>query len=597
MMMRNPCITASGTAGALPAIFQDVRGDTVRLLVAASQGGIHYLPQTMSVYDDHGGGIWTALDWSGKEALFRNLLARLDQHGYLAALGAEGVAVLTQLEAGLAAFTPTTLRPLAILPEMPARAVPHRLTSVNHMTSLRDLELQVEDCLTDGRIENGLTLLNRFVSAFLHDRTLSRLAQRRRFSSPEIDRLAQRLGHALGARMGILPQAETAEARNGGPTVLVVSRLEDGPRGAAVIEMATLSRRLGPVVILSTSLHDNDPHSATFAAIRTAGVLLLQNDETSLEAKAAWVMYHAARLRPARVIAVPAAQDMAIAAGLRRELAPEVHLLDTAQQGYGPCRHSAAIGSVILRRPWDLAYMHMIEPDKPLILLPPDLTPCTPVTPLPWSHGGTVTALACETAATIEPIYDFPYDDIIARMLDAGTARHIHIGPLSQAQLNRIRKALDRRSIDQARFLHLPAATDLASIAVTHGIHVFLQGFPIPETGPVVQAMAAGLPVILHQSYWHPMLCLSDLAYPGAAIWHDTESLLEIIRNIDAGWLADQRRRCQTFCAQRTSARAALDSGFQPINTALLPRYPVPETPNDLRRAMNDLAEFTIFMP
>lgn len=527
----------------------------------------------------------------------RNLLNRLQQHGYLAALGERAEAFVATQQAELGGYIPTTLRPLAILPELPAGALPRRLTHMNRMTCLRDLELQVERCLADGRIEDGLTLLSRFVSAFDHDRTLSRLALRHRFSSPEIDRLAQALGHALGARMGILPSAESALARGEGPTVIVVSGLDDGPRGAALVEISALLRRQGSVVVLSTNLQGSAPASTTTAAIRTAGVVVLQNDEATLEAKAAWVMYHAARLRPARVIALPAAQDMALGTGLRRELAPEVYLLDTADHGYGPCRHSAAISTVILRRPSDLAYIHAIEPGKTLALLPHTLSLQLPGQPPSWAPGGSVTAMACEINATIELVYDFPYDDIIAQMLNAGVSRHVHIGPLSQGQLHRIRKTLARSNIDEARFRHLPTCVDFADIVAAEGVHVLLQGFPIPEAAPLIKAMSVGLPVILHQSYWHPMLCLSDMTYPGAAVWHDPASLADIVRNIDASWLDDQRRRCQEFCTLRTHARAAMSALFQPVTPAFFPRFPVPETPQDLRRALNDLTDLTIFTP
>src|SRR5690606_31639324 len=101
-----------------PQIFNDVRGDTIRLYVHAFRGGIRYLSQTMSVYDDHRGGIWTGLDWPGKRALLNNMHLQLANHGYLADMGeARASAFLTsQLEA-IAAYAPSSLRPISLYPD------------------------------------------------------------------------------------------------------------------------------------------------------------------------------------------------------------------------------------------------------------------------------------------------------------------------------------------------------------------------------------------------------------------------------------------------------------------------------------------------
>jgi len=109
--------------------------------------------------------------------------------------------------------------------------------------------------------------------------------------------------------------------------------------------------------------------------------------------------------------------------------------------------------------------------------------------------------------------------------------------------------------------------------------------------------MAAGVPVLLHQGYWHPMLCLADLAYPGAATWQKPEDLLAVLRGVDAGWLAAQRRACLRHATLSRAAALTAADPFAPVDPSLLPRLPVPETRDDLRRLMNEILDLTIPVP
>ncbi len=617
MLFRNLWLTADGAPPQVPPIFREVRGDTVRLMVAASAGGIAYLPQTMSVYDDHGGGIWTALDWSGREALVQNLLARLEEHGYLAALGQKGQAWLKRGRAWLAEFQPVSLLPLsppavkaapAALPEAATKAAtgaatgaaahPHRLVRVNRLTSLADLERQTRQMIAAGRHEGALMLLHRFVWALQYDARLAPLTRRRRLSSPEMDRLAQELGRQIGAAFGVLPTAETAAARAAGPLVIVVSSLDDSERGLALRDLLALWQGRGPVVVMSTEMIRSDPASQVARALAGRAEVMASPDAT-LTDKTAWLIHHLGRLRPSRVIAVPAPEDVVMVAGLMRQHAPEVLLFDCAASGYGAMRHSAAVSTFLLRRPWEMAYTAAIAPGVAQALLPDlsDVPPAAALAGPAWRAGGTVTALACRRAEGLEPAYDYPYDQIVPLMLAQGVARHIHIGPLGPAMQNRIHKAMLRQGQDLARFCHVKDAGAVGLACRRHGVHLMLQGFPLPEIRPLSEAMAAGVPVLLHQGYWHPMLCLADLAYPGAAVWQRPEDLVAVLRGLDAGWLASQRRACFRHVTLRRAAAMTAPDLFAPVDPSLLPRLPVAETRDDLRRLMNEILDLTVLVP
>jgi hypothetical protein len=287
---------------------------------------------------------------------------------------------------------------------------------------------------------------------------------------------------------------------------------------------------------------------------------------------------------------------------VQRHHAPRIHLLTALGSGFVLCRYSEIIDGFIARRPYDLAYYHKLAPAREIAYIPTFPTSQLAEPLVPPSAVPLISLSACKDARNLEQAYDYGFDAAIITILRSGAQAHVHIGPLSDATLNRIRKALAEAGFAVDAFRHQPYPADTAGLSAAlaaSGATVYLQSFPYPEPRPLLAALAAGLPVILHYSYLHPMLSLDDICYPGAEIWGNFADLGRIIRGIDAGWLADQSARLQDYLAHFGSAERVLaqcDSAvLAPVDPATIPAVEVPETRHELRRLITELTELTVF--
>lgn len=598
MLYRNVFYDAETDRSRVPEIFHEVRGDTIRLYVHASQGPILYVPQSMSVYDDHGGGIWTALDWPGKQALLRNLYDKMQKRGYLAGMEeARASAFLSQRLAEIAAYTPASLRSVSLYPAQVTTLPRYRLNRISHLGSLRDLELQMASLVLEARHEEALQLLQRLLTAISYDPNLSRAGRYLRLASLEVDWQCTRLGEAIGARYKVLPAGPAGNAE--GPVVFLVSGVVDDQQGLwqETMDILELFRGRREIKIVSTELLVSDPGICD--ALREQGIEVLCNTDRLLEEKAAWLMWHLAQLKPGQVFANPARNDVSLMAGLRREHCDRIHLLTALGTGFALGRLSPVIDGFVARRPYDIAYYAKIAPGREVTYVPAyarqgRAEPLAELTADPL-----VSVSVCSDSSKIEQNYDYSFDRAIPVAIEAGIARHIHFGHLSEAIVNRIHKGLAERGLPLDAFEVRPWPADLTAGLRECGASVFLQVFPVPEVRPMLAALAAGLPVLLHYSYMHPMLALDDMGYPGMPVWGTFAELGAIVGAIDRDWLAGHRAAIEEHLARHGSTEAVLahlgERLMAPVSAAEIPDIAVPETHHELRRLLTSMVSLTVF--
>jgi len=599
MLFRNSFYDPATDTVSVPEIFRDVRGDMIRLLVHASQGGIFYLPQTMSIYDDHQAGIWTGLDWPRRRDLLNNLYTRLSEHGYLSVMGEEkAAAYLADRLAGIAAYAPSSLRPISLYPEQVMATSQNRLTEVSRVSSLLDLETQLAALTAAKRHEDALRLVFRFLSAIGYDRNIARAGRARRLISPEIDWHCAHIGGLIAADQNILPVAADPQSVAEGPVVLIVSGMAEDRDGMwdTTREMIEIWRGQARIVVLSTELLPTMPDIQDRVGPE---VELILNTDQGLVEKTAWLTWHVAQLKPSRILLNPSRNDVVIAAGLRREHAPRIDLVGSYMTGYLPCVTSYALDGYVARRPYDLAWFHKQVPTRELLHLP-RLLPGADTAPVPLAAGlPLVTATASLSEDGMAAPYDYSLHLMIPILLKSGAYRHVHAGPLSDAMRNRIHKELIRQDMPPEAFVHLPEPGNIGADLRAAGATLFLHGFPWPETAPLLSAISAGLPVLAHRNYLNPALSLADLCPPGTPEWADGDQLGSIIRSIGPDWIAAQSAAVCDHAAAHLSAealRAALGETFlRPVDPGALPDMQVPETPQDLRRLMSELTQMTLF--
>jgi glycosyltransferase involved in cell wall biosynthesis len=598
MLYRNDFYDADSDTVKIPPIFTEVRGDTVRLYVHASAGPILYIAQSMSVYDDHGGGIWTSLDWPSKQVLLRNLYDKLQRRGYLAGMGERNAtAYLTKRLTEIAAYTPAALRPVSLYSAQVAALPRYRLSNISHIGNLRDMEIQMNTLVEALQYEDALQLLQRLVTAISYDPNLSKQGQRRRIASFEVDWQCTRLGESIGRKYDVLPAEPCGDSE--GPIVFVVSGVVDDLEGLwdETMDILALHRGSRKICVMSTEMLPSD--AALRDALRAEGIQVMCNSDTLLEDKTAWVMWHLTKQKASQIFVNPARNDVALAAALHRNHAEHIHVLTALGSGFALCRLSEVVDGFVARRPYDLAYYDKIAPGHEVVYIPayPRAGPAEPRAVL--TETPVVTVTVCKDSRSIEQVYDYSFDRAIPAVLNSGSTRHIHVGAISEATVNRIRKGLAQNGLSHDLFEVHPWPEDVTTYLRDCGATLFLQAFPLPEQRPMLSALAAGLPVILHYGYLHPMLAMDDICYPGAPVWGTIGELAAIMRKVDTDWMVDQSSRLEAHLASFGSVEAVLaqlgDDLMKPAAAELIPAVQIPETHHELRRILTELMTMTIF--
>ena len=132
------------------------------------------------------------------------------------------------------------------------------------------------------------------------------------------------------------------------------------------------------------------------------------------------------------------------------------------------------------------------------------------------------------------------YPEVLTAVLNASGGTHVHVGPLSDSQLEAIRTSLDARGIHRSRFVHVPVARTLVDALRAERVDLLINTWPYGGARTVVEAMAAGVPAVWHSPSPDDDLTRLHMAWPGAPVWRQLSDLTGIIRGADASWMATQ---------------------------------------------------------
>ena len=154
----------------------------------------------------------------------------------------------------------------------------------------------------------------------------------------------------------------------------------------------------------------------------------------------------------------------------------------------------------------------------------------------------TCTAGGPEKFARNEANYLYVYEDL-APLIPATTGGvHVHIGPLPDATLEKIRGGLQALGVPPDRFVHQPFAPNLWQALLSLGIDVYVGSFPLGGGRATVEAMGAGLPLCIHSNYRSIFFSAENEVYDGAMIWRTPRQLTDQLRALTPERLASHAR-------------------------------------------------------
>ncbi len=173
-----------------------------------------------------------------------------------------------------------------------------------------------------------------------------------------------------------------------------------------------------------------------------------------------------------------------------------------------------------------------------------------PTPPAFLKHGRLTTACSGSLVKTWQDS-SCPYRDVLGPLLRATGGRHVHIGPLKASHLADLDKMFEREGIERSRFIHVPVATTLADGLREAGVDLLLNTWPVGGARTVVEAMAAGIPIVWHAPHETVARLRRQMAYPGAALWCHISDLTALVARVDFQWLSTQSRAARRHYEER----------------------------------------------
>lgn len=399
--------------------------------------------------------------------------------------------------------------------------------------SMRSLSESVSLLIDKGDGDQALRVIFDFVERVITEP----LCTSQVFGSKTLDNLCQRIGMVNLAEI----QLDTLDAPfnqwEQPVFVYIVTKLQKSGGHTRVIENFIKVRPDGVHVILSTELSGkSDAEFLTNALARQANIVFEQAPTGNFQKRLTWLQKRLLKIRPARVYLFNHHQDSVAIAAIQPNMRlnasfyhhgdhhlclgvylSHVEHIDPHPMGYHNCRDVLGIDNV---------YMPLTVDEKEG--RPVDLN---------FFHNGLLTTCTAARSNKIEIPYFVSYLDLVSKLLKATGGRHIHIGRLTPWALFIIRRGLRRRGIPSDRFIYKPWVPSVWTALHDYRVDLYVASFPYGGGLTLIEAMGAGIPVVLHRHIFSRILSGTDLAYSEAFSWRSPEKLLSYCASLTAAEL------------------------------------------------------------
>lgn len=388
--------------------------------------------------------------------------------------------------------------------------------------SVRSLIKRAETVLNAGNVNVALRLVHNFVERIVTEPICTAQV----FASFELDQLCLRIGRHNLANLAVPQEHLLSDGENGSTVVYVVSRLQRSGGHSRLVQDFIRAQPENNHLILSTEVggpSDIEFFSKLFAA--EENVRFVRAPGGNFEARLRWLQSTLLTSRPEHVYLFNHHQDSVAVAALVPELnlagsfchhgdhhlCLGVHLshlthIDFHPMGFHYCRDELGV---------DNKYLPLTFEDKQCVPFETD-----------FMQGGTLVTATAARSNKIEIPYYVSYLDIIPRLLKATGGRHVHIGRLTPWALFRIYRQMRKQGVQKDRFVYIEWTSSVWKALQEYKVDVYIASFPYGAGLTLIEAMVAGVPVIMHEHMYSRVLSGLELAYPEAYRWSNPDHLL-----------------------------------------------------------------------
>jgi glycosyltransferase involved in cell wall biosynthesis len=128
--------------------------------------------------------------------------------------------------------------------------------------------------------------------------------------------------------------------------------------------------------------------------------------------------------------------------------------------------------------------------------------------------------------------YKFDYFELLPKILLATQGSHVHIGKLTQKQLESLKTNFQKSNINWDRFHHIPWVSSVSNELSILGVDLYISSFPLGGGKTILEAMSVGIPLLVHENYRSRLAGGMDLAYPEAFVWRNEDELFRILKGL-----------------------------------------------------------------
>lgn len=419
--------------------------------------------------------------------------------------------------------------------------------------SVAALDAQVRAFVKSGKFGDALDAIRQFVESVIFDqKSVAKV-----FASTDLDKLCRHVGEVAAITTGVC----SAPAGRSGTVVLATELVKAGGHVELLKDIIRLKLFDGPFSIVLTDLFarvDGDV-IADFSA--TCGVNVEVAKGPSSDERLIWVLERLRSLAPTTLVLLTHNQDSVGVSAAHSHVADKVvfihhadhHLslgvtcedfihVDPSNIGYFHCKDELGLKN---NHYWPLTVnCRSVEPRVPPFLAGGHLVTCSSGRPEKFDASH----------------YLYDYVELIPRLLAATGGRHIHIGSLTAEMEKRLQHGLSAAGLDPASLIHVAWVPSIARALVEYKVDLYISSFPLGGGKSSVEAMAAGIPLLMHENYRSRFLGGADLAYPEAWIWRNEAELLAILNRMTAEELMRHSLLARTHYENFHSDRALIEA-------------------------------------
>ena len=129
--------------------------------------------------------------------------------------------------------------------------------------------------------------------------------------------------------------------------------------------------------------------------------------------------------------------------------------------------------------------------------------------------------------------YSISYIDVVVDVLAIRRGTHFHVGILSPQFINRIHHALDAAGLTWDTFVHIGHVSGFREIIDALEIDLYVPTLPQSGGKALIDVMAAGVPILVHENAVGRLWGGRDLVYPEAPSWRDVSDLRICLKKFD----------------------------------------------------------------